>query len=975
MEQEFIVGLVNHRRIGRLFQPFIIENNGDYYSITRLVKARDLETLELTAEQAALVKVLGKISDEELTRRFSREKGAHNFINELDEEFFNKHVSPFIDLQMTATIRLLMQGNIRLFEKQDKYSNLYEEDIIKVNKNFVSCRMLFEKNNEGIHYKLQLQINNENFPLLYKKPVFISMSPAAFVYKGVLYAFEKLNSKRIIPFLSKHHIQVTSSAELSYLNGFVRANISEYRVKLIGMQLEIANPKPLVKINIEENLLGNQVFIPKFDYEGKQYGLNDKETSEVVLDDSNGYHFKKINRDVNFEKQVIEHLQSLGLKEHNGAYFPSGTELMTKEDANQTLANWMAKHGEDLNQLNVEYERAEEVQIYSKHKADLKWEIEESGDWFDLFGYVWFGEYKFPFIRFKKMILAGVREFVLPNGELAILPSEWFADYKEILSHSKDVGDCLRLRKTHFSLLKNGLRGIDKRYLERFNKLEHIDESIASPSGLNAELREYQHKGYAWLLSLKENGFGACLADDMGLGKTLQTIALLLKNKREKLQMSFSTPGDSASLFDELEEVNASITHKQGASLIVMPTSLIYNWQNELRKFAPELKVCTHYGMQRRKNTSFKNLSNLYDVILTTYGTIRNDIDIMAQTEFFYIVLDESQNIKNPESKIYKAVTQLKSEHKLVLTGTPIENSLSDLWAQMNFVNQGLLGSYTYFKREFIQTIEKQNNEEKKEKLKTIIRPFILRRSKMEVAKDLPPVTQQIMYCDMDANQAKIYEKEKSIVRKELLENIENDGVAKSSIVILQALSRLRQLANHPRLIDNKQANTSGKFNEITEKLSSLINDKHKVLIFSSFVKHLNLVSEYLEENEYSYSMLTGQTTNREQVIKRFQDDDNTNVFLISLKAGGVGLNLTEADYVFILDPWWNPAAEMQAISRAHRIGQDKNVMVYRFITKESIEEKMIKLQEEKMNLAEQFVNSNNPFQGISKEEVVHLFS
>lgn len=316
----------------------------------------------------------------------------------------------------------------------------------------------------------------------------------------------------------------------------------------------------------------------------------------------------------------------------------------------------------------------------------------------------------------------------------------------------------------------------------------------------------------------------------------------------------------------------------------------------------------------------------------------------------------------------------MKARHKLVITGTPIENSLSDLWSQMNFLNPGLLGSLAFFKRTFITPIEKHANEEQQEKLQLMIRPFVLRRTKAEVARDLPPLMEEIRICPMISEQQKMYDTEKSVIRNTILSAIEKEGMNKSQFVVLQGLTRLRQLANHPSLFEKESGESSGKYDEIFRMLRNLVAEKHKVLIFSSFVTHLELIEKGIKKQNWKYTKLTGQTTKREKVIRQFQDDPENRIFLISLKAGGVGLNLTEADYVFIVDPWWNPAAEIQAINRAHRIGQDKHVFVYRFITENSIEEKIQKLKERKSSLADKFINSNDPFQQISKEEIVELF-
>jgi SNF2 family DNA or RNA helicase len=439
----------------------------------------------------------------------------------------------------------------------------------------------------------------------------------------------------------------------------------------------------------------------------------------------------------------------------------------------------------------------------------------------------------------------------------------------------------------------------------------------------------------------------------MGLGKTLQTLVLL-----KKVIESYKS-----------EPINGSV--HMPASLIVLPSSLIHNWYNEIQKFTPELKVLKYIGASRSIDMDG---FNGYNIILTTYGVVRNEYEQLKNYKFLYIILDESQTIKNPDSKIFQAITELKSKNRLVLTGTPIENSLTDLWSQIEFINPGILGDIGFFRQYFANPIEREGDEKKREKLKQLIQPFILRRTKKEVATDLPPLTEQVHYCSMSESQKSYYEEEKSKVRNEILHSIDEVGIEKSTMMMLNALIRLRQIANHPKMVDQTYLEDSGKFDEITLNLENMFLENHKVLIFSSFVKHLELFRKYFIEKGWTYSMLTGETRNREEVVNSFQTDENNRFFLISLKAGGVGLNLTAADYVFLLDPWWNPAAEMQAINRAHRIGQTSKVFVYRFISAETIEEKIIKLQERKSELAEAFINSNNPFKGLSKESIIELF-
>jgi SNF2 family DNA or RNA helicase len=552
----------------------------------------------------------------------------------------------------------------------------------------------------------------------------------------------------------------------------------------------------------------------------------------------------------------------------------------------------------------------------------------------------------------------------LPDGSLAVLPETWFTKYKNIFEFGKSDDGSLKIHKQHFSLLTDAFNEEERKGYAKLEKLLIPDKLpvLKHPAGLNCVMRQYQSDGLSWLNFLQTAGLGGCLADDMGLGKTIQTLALLQYNKENFIANEQNNNETELSLFHKAE---SKIT-----SLIIVPASLIYNWENEIKRFVPGMNVYSYKGNQRKKSTSyFQN----FDIILSSYHTVRQDIELISIFNFHYIILDESQVIKNPASMLYRTVTRLKSEFKLVLTGTPVENSLTDLWTQLNFVNPGLLGDLAFFRREFAKPIEKMGDDEKELKLRKIIQPFILRRTKEMVARDLPPVSEQTVFCDMSDDQFKLYDEEKSSVRNSILKSISSTGTEKSAIIVLQGLMKLRQLANHPVLTNEEYEFGSGKFETVLQDMESVISEGHKILVFSSFVKHLDLYAEELRKKRIRFAMLTGASTKREKIVNSFQNDPENKIFLISLKAGGVGLNLTAADYVFILDPWWNPASEMQALNRAHRIGQQKSVFVYRYITSNSIEEKIVKLQERKSQLADIFISSNNPLKDIDLQEILNI--
>ena len=972
---EFIIALTQHRFLGNVFYPYIISEEDNFYTIERHLKKRDLENPEFNFKpyEKELVEIIEKYSDENLFRRFSRAGNVSDFFAGLKTEFFEKQVTPFIEKNMFRVVSILMLSPVRLFNKQVKYANLYDEDEIKVQSLFARPVYFFTRTETETRYRLKVFLNDTEIPLQNRNIKVISNDPCMIIHRNRLIAFETMNSKKLMPFFEKEAISVPNSIEDKYYPGFIRKTIRNFEVKAEGFDILEGAAKKSAVLTLEHNLKMEPCLVLRYSYEGEVFLPNDKKEMTVLLDKENGrYVFRKIRRDFIWERSVQTELANTGLIEKGGYFILPGMDQLENDNALYFLVNWINKHKQELREKGIRLEQDKLEKNYFTGEQNLELHAKSRDDWFDVYAIVQFGEFRIPFIKLKNHILSGIREYELPNGEIAILPEEWFAQYKSLMPFAQGKGEKLQFEKHHYALLSNVLKPGDKSEIEKFRQLSKNRKKVNLPEGLKATLRSYQEEGFQWMAGLHQNGFGGCLADDMGLGKTLQTLALLLKLKRPKGDVKIPQPlnGGQLQLFgsEKTEEENM-----QPASLIVLPTSLVHNWEAEIMKFTPSLKVYKHVGIQRKKEDELGRMIRFYDIILTTYGTVRNDSGFLGKHDFFYLILDESQYVKNPSSKTYKSILKLKSEYRLVLTGTPIENSLSDLWSQMNFLNRGMLGSLAFFRRYFITPIEKRNQQEVQEKLQILIRPFILRRTKEEVAKDLPPLMEQVIFCEMAEGQQKTYEREKSVIRNSILDSIDENGVNKSAMIVLQGLTKLRQLANHPKLLSEEKESESGKFEEIFLMLENLVAEKHKVLIFSSFVKHLELLKEQIEKNNWKYSLLTGKTSHREKVISQFQNEPDNRIFLISLKAGGVGLNLTGADYVFIIDPWWNPAAENQAISRAHRIGQKRHVFVYRFITENSIEEKIQKLQGRKNSLADKFINSNNPLREISKEEILNI--
>jgi len=979
VEQKFIITVSEHRLFGFLILPYLAEDGpeGKYLSISQRLRVHDLAggNFRFSAIQTQLVKLTEKYADENLAKKFNKKGTLNDFYKNVKAEEFNKKIVPFVEDIMTRCLDLLKTAGIPVYFKRAKYNNLYEDDLIELCFEDTGAVFNFNRLEDETQYFLTIRNGAEQLSLLHRSIILLVNEPCRILYQNKLYFFDDISGSKLQPFFDKEYISIPRSVEEKYFGTFILNAVKNQEINYSGFDIIDTPVRKEAMLSVATDISGYPIFIPVFKYNEQIISADDDGKKVVAFEVVNGnYVFHRFDKDSDWETNFISILRKLGLKGESNALSLADSKDGNQSDALYEAIAWLSKNSDGLEELGISVSQEGLDQNYFTGNQTLNLQINQTNDWFDIFATVTFGTFSFPFVRLRKNIINQIREFKLPDGEIAILPLEWFAKYHDIFSFGKVGEQSIRLPNYHFTLIAEIADEMDASIKDKIKALEYTSvESQEIPVELNAALRNYQYEGYSWMYHLFAKGLGGCLADDMGLGKTIQALTLLLRLKRsEQLYPVFQHKNSvQLSLFVSEETVE---TQMQSATLIVLPVSLVHNWEKEIRKFAPSLKSYVYSGARRREKGSISDIIANYDIILTTYGTVRNDVDELSQYEFFFLILDESQYIKNSESKTYKTITGIRSQHRIVLTGTPIENSLSDLWAQMNFLNRGLLGSKNYFKQEFLLPIERDKSTDASEKLQKLIHPFILRRTKEQVAKDLPSLTEETIVVEMTPEQSEFYETEKSAVRNVLLQNLQEEGIQKSTFFVLQALTRLRQIAIHPKLIDPESAFESGKFNDIIAMLGILVAEKHKILVFSSFVKHLNLLADEFRKEHWNYSLLTGQTIDRKQVIEDFQDDPEKKIFLISLKAGGVGLNLTAADYIFITDPWWNPAAEMQAISRAHRIGQDKKVFVYRFISENSIEEKIQKLQDKKSKLANEFVNSNDPFRDISKDEVLDLF-
>jgi len=967
---QIIYSLFEHEYLGYLFESFVIQLDHQrrltlkHQNIS--AKNADEFAHELDETDFKLIHLIDSIQQEAIVKKFYNKKitPAEFFLKiyhkEKGDELIQDAIRSYIELKKNEILCLLEHK--MLFEMGHDGEPTWKRLAIAPNK--ANILFHFMRNEDNTHYFPTIKYDGQKVDFQYKNAIIVCSMPAWLLVDNTVFHFNKdVDGNKLKPFLNKKFILIPRKMEETYYEKFVTQIVSSFDVHAKGFTIhaEEYSPKPVLTLTelavvktpaslfatadneATEDVSEENKILLSLDF---QYGAfifsSDKLSPSFVKMEKteDSYIFHKVKRDSDKEKEFLDLLRNSDLE------FKGGKITLEKSK----IFSWLSNNRATLEaQGLVIRQNLKDGKRYFVGASSISLEVKENNDWFDIYAVVRFGEFEIPFLKLKQYILKKKKEFVLPNGEIAVIPEEWFSQYSDLFSFIEQDADDLKLRKHHMALVKElqneHLASVSMdRKLERLRDFQEI-EDYELPAEFKGELRPYQKAGYNWMRFLNQYHFGGCLADDMGLGKTVQTLALLQSLKH----------------------------HAEGrASILIMPTSLVYNWEMEARKFTPELKILNYTGINRIKNIEqFQN----YDLIITSYGTIRIDIELFKQYQFYYTILDESQVIKNPESIIAKAVKELNSKHRLILTGTPVENSTMDLWSQMTFVNPGLLGSQQFFRNEFLNPIEKKQDEAKTKRLYNIIKPFILRRQKAQVVKDLPEKIENVHYCIMTPEQEQEYEKTKSNYRNLILESIDEKGLAGSQILLLQGLTKLRQIANHPSLVEETFEGNSGKMEDVNYMLDNALAMGHKILIFSQFVKHLQLYAKQLEKAGIRYAYLDGQTRDRQAEVERFQNEEGIRVFLISLKAGGLGLNLTAADYVFLLDPWWNPAVEAQAVDRAYRIGQKNTVFTYKFITKNTVEEKILNLQKNKLKLANDLISSEETFfKALSKEDIQSIF-
>lgn len=763
--------------------------------------------------------------------------------------------------------------------------------------------LCFRRHEEGITYRLQIRIDGETIVPMDHRTRVIAHKPAIFAVDNGLYMPDnEMNGKMIRPFITKPAVEIARKNENDYLRRFILRNVSKADVQAEGFEVHDVLGDPVCRLKTESVVTGGHQISITFVYPNATYGFASTSRGRVtLLEEGDSYTFTRYQRDKDAETFQLETLRDIT---DDDKLVSTGYKHF---DDTESLVAWLQQYSHQLADAGFAIRQPHD-KTYYLGAFDIEEDHKAVGDWLQMKVNIRLEDGRtIPFSDLKDTIMAGEREYLLPTGERLIIPEEWIQRYGSTLlvGLRKEKGKDLMVHRTQLGALP---------YIHDV-QWDDDQQKPATPERLMATLRPYQQRGYEWLWRSLMSRMGCCLADEMGLGKTVQAIALLMKYK-------------------EVAKREGAIPFK--TSLILAPSSVVFNWGDELQRFAPSMMVMTYKGTPEQRAAKREAMMQ-WDLVVTSYQTLARDIKYFEDKELGILVMDECQTVKNSDSQVYAAAHSIRALHHVAISGTPVEDNLFELWSLMSILNPMLLGSRRLFNDRFVKPIVSNMERQRSETLHDMVMPFFLRRRKEEVLTDLPPVQEDVIYCDMTDEQAATYSTELSKARNEVM-----DDQGQNSLLVINAITRLRQIADG-----------DGKLQTLMERLEEIHSTQHRVLIFSSFVTFLDRIAAQLNDRGWTYEMLTGESTDRESIVKRFQQG-NTQFFLLSLKAAGVGLNLTEADYVFLMEPWWNKSPEEQAIGRAHRIGQNRPVNVYRFITSNTLEEQILKLQGKKEEIIRQ---------------------
>lgn len=909
---------------------------------------------EISQEAQDMVQILETTTEEYILKTYGGKKNK-TFEHLVQDEKQWPFVLQYLDRRYARVLELAMQHRTPVFLAKKRQAVIKP---LQFANGSLQPQFFFARQDSGIFYELRLNVQDKPLKIQNKELLVLANEPCWIVVESQILHAPNFQAAKLKPFLQKPSLVIPKAKSAEYFRKFIIPVIARHPVSAEGFTIEHENPDPQPQVLASvDPWTGNWGLDLHFEYNTrlgqKDFAYQSGAPSLIlpVIGDEDYISVVEISRDSEREKRFANRIAHITGWEFNTHWAFDPDQSQQPFGLLDHLEEWESEFRDAGIQVKVVWKERQFVTSRSEIRIVLK---EDDPDWFDLKGEIELAGFKFSFRQILPFIQRQDRIFPLPDGNFTLLPQEWFEKYRNLALFGSADGETIRLRKFHKALLPE----------MPVNYAIKKDTRFPGIQGITAQLRPYQLEGTKWMFQHMAAGNGACLADEMGLGKTIQTIALLQAFKNNIVER-FDHPASQLDLF-----AKTSTSKKLGSILIVVPLSLVHNWSAEFRKFSPGFKIYRHGGAKRTRSRSV--IANA-EIVITTYGTLREDEAIFSKIEWDFIILDEAHHIKNNRTRTSQVLAGLKSNHKVILTGTPIENSLWDLWSLMQFINPGMLGNKAFFKQNFIHPIHRHDAQASAE-LQKLVKPFILRRTIREVAKELPDLIETVRVCAMAPAQKSAYEEEKSRVRNYILDQIQK-GEARSQVpIILQSLTRLRQLANHPALVEGFEELESGKFKEVTRHINDLLAGGAKILVFSQFVSHLKLYARHLHEHHIGFSMLTGSMSSneREASIRKFQENPDSKVFLVSLKAGGVGLNLTAASHVIILDPWWNPAVEKQAVSRAYRIGQQKNVIVYRFISAQTVEEKIRRLQIRKRELAAMLIDEDVPTV-LQAEELLEL--
>ena len=810
-----------------------------------------------------------------------------------------------------------------------------------------ALRFRLERSGIRLALRCSVEVDRGVFPLedFQQTPWFLKSGNEFFVLRR--------EDRQVLDQLREGELQVREEGLPRLMAAVLKPLAEKYPVDLSAViKTERINELPLARVYVSELNENFLLIKPKWLY--ADHEVEDGSEEETRVEGEGRVWLIARKKEVEGAlKSALRELHQKFSGQDNGYFYLNFKEALEK--------SWFLKFYRRMQELDIPVLGMNKLRKFKYNTNTPVFELVAGRgiDWFDLTIRVTYGDQVVPLAELRKAIL-GKQEFILlSDGSLGVVPKDWPEKYGLLLRIGQERDGGLRLPALHWAVLADtglGSEELRGELEEKRQRWQGLEVEVAGPEAggptkwevppaVQATLRDYQVAGFQWMCLLDEMGWGGCLADDMGLGKTLQTLSFLR-------YIVSRYPNE---------------TH-----LVVCPTSLLYNWETEMRKFVPDLGGYIYYGPARILNDEVVRDSR---IVLTSYGMLRSDISVLGGRQWGYVILDESQAIKNPSSQARKAVQQLKARNRMALSGTPVQNSTFDLYAQMDFLNPGMLGSQDFFRTQFATPVDRNGDKEASARLRKLVYPFVLRRTKEQVARDLPDKTEMILWCEMGEEQRKSYERIRDSYRAALFDRIGDEGLGKSSIYILEGLTKLRQICDHPALV--KVEGPSAKLEELIREIEENTGH-HKALVFSQFTSMLQLIRTALEEKDIPYLYLDGSVPaeDRKRTVAQFQEEDDTRIFLISLKAGGVGLTLTAADYVYLVDPWWNPAAEQQAIDRSHRIGQEKKVFAYRMICRDTVEEKILQLQERKKNLASDLIADEAGFvKQLTREDVDYLFS